>query len=86
MSIREREIYSSPNGDRWSLARDTESGHVFVRHRPNIPSGGQTRDMEVGEFLMEGGSGPEKQELLRQIGSMVEDEPEGSSEAVVFYP
>lgn len=62
----------SENGDRWSLAREAESGHIFVRHRPNLPSGGQASDTDVGEFLGRGGMGPEKQELLRLIGSVVE--------------
>ena len=36
-----RELYSSPNGDRWHLCKDA-SGRVFVLHQANIPSGGQT--------------------------------------------
>jgi hypothetical protein len=30
-----RELYRSSNGDRWLLARDRNSGHVFVQHEPN---------------------------------------------------
>jgi hypothetical protein len=71
MAIQSREIYrSAPNGDRWLLVRNTETGRVFVRHEPNLPSGGQAADIEVGAFLAVG-NGPEKQELLRLIGTLV---------------
>jgi hypothetical protein len=53
------------------LAIDSDTDQVFVRHEPNLPSGGQVADMEVGAFLMAGGSGPEKQELLPLIGTLV---------------
>jgi len=44
---------------------------VFVRHEPNLPSGGQVSDIEIGAFLIASGNGPEKQELLRLIGKLV---------------
>jgi hypothetical protein len=69
--IQERSLYISDNGDRWSLCRDVVSGRVFVRHCPNLPSGGRASDVDVGEFLVLGGMGPEKQELLRLIGTTV---------------
>jgi hypothetical protein len=47
-----------------------ETGQVFVRHEPNLPSGGQPADIEVGAFLVAVGNGPEKQELLRLIGTL----------------
>ena len=72
MPIQERLLYASENGDRWSLAHDFDTGRVFVRHRPNLPSGGSVSDFELGEFLARGGLGPEKQELLRLIGSLAE--------------
>jgi hypothetical protein len=72
MAIQFRELYrSAPNGDRWVLARNTETGRVFVRHEPNPPSGGQPADIEIGAFLVAAGDGPEKQELLRLIGTLV---------------
>ena len=49
-AVRTREIYRSSNGDRWLLARDPDSGRVFVRHEPNLPSGGQVADIEIGAF------------------------------------
>ena len=71
MAIQFREIYrSAPTGDRWLLTRDTETGRVLIRHEPNLPSGGQPGDIEIGAFLI-AGNGPEKQELLRLIGTLV---------------
>jgi len=71
VAVRTREIYRSANGDRWLLARDPDADRVFVRHEPNLPSGGQVADIEIGAFLIAAGNGPEKQELLRLIGSLV---------------
>jgi hypothetical protein len=71
MTLRTRGIYHSANGDRWLLARDPDTGRVFVRHEPNLPSGGQVADIDIGAFLIAAGSGPEKQELLRLIGTLV---------------
>ena len=73
MPILSRQLYRSSNGDRWLLIRDPATGRVFVRHEANLASGGQVTDTEIGNFLTEGGTGPEKQELLRLIGSLVED-------------
>jgi hypothetical protein len=71
VAIRSREIYRSANGDRWLLAIDPDTGRVFVRHEPNLPPGGQGADIEIGAFLFATGNGPEKQELLRLIGTLV---------------
>ncbi|TNC63991.1 hypothetical protein [Rubellimicrobium roseum] len=86
MAIQERPLYASSNGDSWSLARDTDTDCVFVRHRPNLPSGGNVHDSGVGDFLTQPGHGPEKQELLHLIGSLIEDGPEEEPEGVVFDP
>ena len=69
----QRELYSSPNGDRWFLVRENDSGRVFVKHQANIPSGGQSSSIEIGTFLSQGGHGPEHQALLRLIGTLVEE-------------
>jgi hypothetical protein len=71
MTVSTREFYLSANGDRWLLARDPATGRVFIRHEPNLPSGGQVADIEIGAFLIAAGQGPEKQELLRLIGTLV---------------
>ena len=74
MTYQSRELYrSGPNGDRWSLVRESASGRVFIEHEPNISSGGQTSRMEIGDFLVHGGRGPEHQALLRLIGTLVEE-------------
>jgi len=66
-----RELYHSANGDRWHLVRDDESNEVFVTHRPNAASGGQSTDIELAMFLSQNGHGPQHQALLRLIGSLV---------------
>jgi len=78
MALETRELHRIADGDRWSLVRDPGSGRVFVRHEPNASSGGRASDIEVGDFLVRGGRGPEHQELLRLIGTLVEG---GSSRA-----
>jgi len=78
MPLRMRALYHSANGDRWFLATDPDSGRVFIRHEANLPLGGQVTDTEIGKFLARRPHGPEHQELLRLIGSLVDD----SSQAV----
>ena len=73
MSDEERELYRSPNGDRWLLIRETVSDRVLVRHEPNLPSGGKESVAEIGEFLCRG-QGPEQQALLRLIAALVRAE------------
>jgi hypothetical protein len=70
MALATRELYHSSNGDRWYLARDPDAGRVFVRHQANLSSGGHVADIDVGVFLSQG-KGPEQQELLRLIGTLV---------------
>jgi hypothetical protein len=70
-----RLLYSSSNGDQWFLVRDP-NGRVSISHEPNAASGGQASDIDIGTFLIGGGRGPEHQELLRLIGTLV-DAPSG---------
>ena len=72
VTLQTRELYRSANGDRWHLARDPDSGRVFVKHEANLPSGGRVSEIEIGMFLA-AGHGPEHQELLRLIGGLAED-------------
>src|SRR5438105_681451 len=65
-----RQLYRSPNGDSWFLARDPETGSAFVRHQANAPSGGQVTDIELGVFLRGRGS-PDPEALLRLIGASI---------------
>jgi hypothetical protein len=59
MAITKEDFYRSSNGDRWQLVRDTDSGKSFVRHEPNLSSGGRITDTEVEEFLERTGSSPQ---------------------------
>jgi hypothetical protein len=71
--IKTKELYSSPNGDRWLLCKE-QSGHVFVVHQPNVPSGGRISRVELGDFLSRG-QGPEQQALLSIIASTLDAAP-----------
>ena len=66
-----RRLYSSPNGDSWHLVHDMQG--VAVVHIPNVPSGGKVERIDVGEFLVRGGNGPERQELIRLIATLADD-------------
>src|SRR5260370_4859334 len=72
MPVETRELYSSPNGDRWFLSRDAGTGRVFIRHEANVPSSGQISDIDIGAFLSRGPLNPEHQALLRLIATLVE--------------
>jgi hypothetical protein len=71
MTSKEREIYFSPNGDRWFLCR--EGDHMFVLHRANESSGGKVTPVELGDFLRKGNAGPEHQALRDMIGGLLGD-------------
>ena len=53
MARERRELYSSPNGDRWFLSRDPVPG-AFIRHEANVSSGGYLTEIEIGAFLSKG--------------------------------
>ena len=59
VTITTKDFYRSSNGDRWQLIRDIDSGRSFVRHEPNLSSGGRTTDTDVEEFLNRTGASPE---------------------------
>ena len=59
MAISVEDFYRSSNGDRWQLICDTASGRSFVRHEPNLSSGGRTTDADVEEFLNRTGASPQ---------------------------
>lgn len=59
MALSVEDFYTSSNGDRWQLVCDTASGRSFVRHEPNLSSGGRVTDTDVEEFLNRTGSSPE---------------------------
>lgn len=66
-----RELYASSNGDRWDLIVDASSGHTFVRHTANEPSGGNVVDIALWTFLSLDRSGPEHQALWALIRMLV---------------
>jgi hypothetical protein len=68
-----RKLYESPSGDRWYLIADP-SGAVFIHHEANLASGGQVKHEDIAAFLSRG-EGPEQRELLRLIGTLVEEHP-----------
>ena len=73
MAISVEDFYRSSNGDRWQLICDAASGRSFVRHEPNLSSGGRTADTDVEEFLNRTGSSPENlalRALLDKQGGM----------------
>jgi hypothetical protein len=72
VATKTRQLYRSANGDRWYLAREIDSARVFIKHEANEPSGGHVTEIEIGDFLISGGHGPEHTELLRLIGTLVE--------------
>lgn len=73
--MEKRELYGSPNGDRWFLGREPATGRVFVRHEANLSSGGQVTDVDIGAFLSRGAHNPEHEALLRLIGTLIERDP-----------
>jgi hypothetical protein len=73
MALSTRDFYRSSNGDRWQLVRDIDSGRSFVRHEPNLASGGRITETDVEEFLSRTGTSPENlalRALLRELGEM----------------
>ena len=85
MSAQKRELYSSPNGDKWFLSDDPATGNVFIRHEANIPSGGHVTEMDIATFLSSGQRNPEHQALLHLLGTLLKGEsaatPKGSRRA-----
>jgi hypothetical protein len=67
-------IYASSNGDQWFLARDVQSGQALVRHVPNPASGGESIHIEIDAFLSKDRGSPQRQELMRMIGSLIPEE------------
>jgi hypothetical protein len=45
------QLYRSPNGDTWFLARNPTTGLAVVRHQANASSGDQVTDIEIATVL-----------------------------------
>jgi hypothetical protein len=81
VTIERREIHRSSNEDRWYVARDSDSGRVYVQHQANARSGGHIEDIELGAFLTGAPDVPERLALFRLIGALVEQRM-GESETI----
>lgn len=68
-----RELYASPNGDRWHLVVEEATGRVFVRHAANAPSGGSATDVDLSVFLGLDRGGPEHHALWVLLRGLVGD-------------
>jgi hypothetical protein len=66
-----RLIYESSDGDSWFLARHPFSNTLMVKHQPDPSSGGLVSYIEIGRFLRQGAHGPEQQDLLKLINSLI---------------
>lgn len=77
MSAETRELYASPQGDRWFLAREKGTGAVFVLHLTKESAGGRVTRHELGAFLSRDGGHPEQQALIRLIGKLSEGFSDG---------
>ena len=64
-----KDLYNSPNGDRWVLSRDG-AGRLFVTHFPNRASGGRPGDVGVEAFLAQHPQGPEHQALAEALADL----------------
>jgi hypothetical protein len=68
-----KELYNSPNGDRWALCRD-DSGKLVVFHEPNKASGGRASEIGVEAFLSQHRPGPECQALIEALATVHADQ------------
>jgi hypothetical protein len=64
-----KDLYYSPNGDRWTLCRDS-AGKLVVCHQPNETSGGHASEAAVDVFLSFDGQGPEYQALRDALADL----------------
>lgn len=70
-TTKSRRLHTSPNGEAWYLVNDmTGPSVVYV---PDGPNGGLAARDTIAAFLA-AGDGPERRELLRLIGTLVEQE------------
>jgi hypothetical protein len=81
-----RDLYDSPNGERWVLCQDG-SGRLVVSHYSNQNSGGRPTETELDVFLSQSRGGPEHQALIAALATLdvfTDDkvEPELPSETV----
>lgn len=61
-----RELYVSSNGDKWEVAEDDDK-RLFIRHTPNLASGGRQSIMTIAAFLQPSQAGPQQDALNKLI-------------------
>ena len=66
MATSDLTFYCSENGDDWVLIGGASDGQI-VRHRPNPSSGGQSRDVDLSDFLSREKNTPQGQALQRAL-------------------
>lgn len=77
MAVSSMPIYTSPNGDRWTLLADSKAEQQIVRHDANEASGGHITYKAVDDFLSENGAGPEYSALRVLLNQLAETEDQG---------
>jgi hypothetical protein len=63
-----RELYAGSNGDKWELTEDDDK-RFFIRHTPNLASGGRQSIMTLASFLQPDQAGPQQDALNKLIES-----------------
>jgi hypothetical protein len=63
-----RELYLSSNGDKWEVAED-DNKRLFIRHTPNLASGGRQSIMTLASFLQPDQASPQQDALNKLIES-----------------
>jgi hypothetical protein len=71
MDCKRREIYASPNGDRWFLSQDA-AGEFVVIHQANVASGGRVSTVTLRTFLRIDEQSPQNQALRALIQELVD--------------
>ena len=72
-----REFYASSNGDRWLLGRRAGTREACVVHQANVLSGGARTDLDLHAFLGQALGSPQRDALLRLIGTLVDEDRTG---------
>jgi hypothetical protein len=71
MTLQARMLYTSSNGDSWSLCRN-QDGHLVVLHESNSKSGGKLSEIDLSTFLADRNQRPEHEALRQLIGELIE--------------
>ena len=89
MALLKRELHSSSSGpllndeDQWDLVFDTDSKRLYVEHRwtqvdvrgPDVAESG-TAQLDIAEYLNQGGQTAGHRELWRLLKALFEGQPD----------